>query len=55
MALRERMRMRTRCAANKRRMQRTSLAGCGIGRLPGDFDVVGNALRVVTPLEFVDV
>jgi undecaprenyl-diphosphatase len=32
-----------------------ALDGEVIGRLPGDFDVVGNALRVVTPLDFVDV
>ncbi|HMD95691.1 MAG TPA: diacylglycerol kinase family protein [Trebonia sp.] len=32
-----------------------ALDGEVMGRLPGDFDVVGDALRVVTPLEFVDV
>ena len=31
-----------------------ALDGEVVGRLPGDFEVVGEALRVVTPLEFTD-
>ncbi|HEX6523433.1 MAG TPA: diacylglycerol kinase family protein [Streptosporangiaceae bacterium] len=32
-----------------------ALDGEVLGRLPGDFEVVGEALRVITPLDFVDV